>query len=262
MSGMNWIIYRLAQDQSIYFEVLDSSAVSTGGRLTGLAFDTAGLTAYYVHHITTPTAITLTELAAVNSAYSEGGFIEIDATNMPGLYRLDIPNSVYDDVESLVITLQGAANMVPVSIFIQLVYINPQDNIRAGMEALPNAFAGANDGLPTSNVGKTSFNDLSAADVRAAVGMASANLDTQLTTIDDYIDTEVAAIKAKTDLIPGTTDGYTWAQHLALQSAALLGKASGMATTTATFRSANDSADRIVATVDADGNRSAVTLTP
>ena len=52
-----------------------------------------------------------------------------------------------------------------------------------------------------------------AADVRSAVGLASANLDTQFTTIDDYldteiaailaaVDTEVAAIKAKTDNLP------------------------------------------------------------
>lgn len=40
---------------------------------------------------------------------------------------------------------------------------------------------------------------LDAAGTRSAVGLASANLDTQLTAIDDYLDTEVAAIKAKTD---------------------------------------------------------------
>lgn len=43
-----------------------------------------------------------------------------------------------------------------------------------------------------------------APDIRAAVGLASANLDTQLTAIDDYIDTEVAAIKAKTDNLPAS----------------------------------------------------------
>jgi hypothetical protein len=43
---------------------------------------------------------------------------------------------------------------------------------------------------------------LDAAGVRTAVGLASANLDTQLTAIDDYLDTEVAAIKAKTDNLP------------------------------------------------------------
>jgi hypothetical protein len=45
---------------------------------------------------------------------------------------------------------------------------------------------------------------LDAAGVRAAVGLATANLDTQLGAIDDYIDTEVAAIKAKTDMIPAS----------------------------------------------------------
>ena len=54
---------------------------------------------------------------------------------------------------------------------------------------------------------------LDAAGVRSAVGLASANLDTQLSTIDDFldtevaailsaVDTEVAAIKAKTDNLP------------------------------------------------------------
>jgi hypothetical protein len=43
---------------------------------------------------------------------------------------------------------------------------------------------------------------LDAAGVRAAIGLASANLDTQLSTIDDFLDSEVAAIKAKTDNLP------------------------------------------------------------
>jgi VCBS repeat-containing protein len=38
-------------------------------------------------------AIALTDLAAVNSAYSAGGVKEVDATNMPGLYRLDLPDA-------------------------------------------------------------------------------------------------------------------------------------------------------------------------
>lgn len=43
---------------------------------------------------------------------------------------------------------------------------------------------------------------LDAAGIRTAVGLASANLDTQLAAIDDFLDTEVAAIKAKTDNLP------------------------------------------------------------
>lgn len=45
---------------------------------------------------------------------------------------------------------------------------------------------------------------LDAAGIRTAVGLAAANLDTQLTAIDDYLDTEIAAIKAKTDNLPAS----------------------------------------------------------
>jgi hypothetical protein len=43
-----------------------------------------------------------------------------------------------------------------------------------------------------------------ASSIRSAVGLASANLDTQLTAIDDFLDTEIAAIKAKTDNLPAS----------------------------------------------------------
>jgi hypothetical protein len=48
--------------------------------------------------------------------------------------------------------------------------------------------------------------DIDAA-VRAAVGLAAADLDTQLSTIDNFLDTEVAAIKAKTDSLTFTVAG-------------------------------------------------------
>jgi len=43
---------------------------------------------------------------------------------------------------------------------------------------------------------------ITAAGVRTAVGLATANLDTQLSAIAGYIDTEVSAIKSKTDNLP------------------------------------------------------------
>jgi hypothetical protein len=43
-------------------------------------------------------------------------------------------------------------------------------------------------------------------------------------------------------------------------ASALLSKASGLATTTAVYRNTTDTKDRITATVDSSGNRSAVTL--
>lgn len=55
---------------------------------------------------------------------------------------------------------------------------------------------------------------------------------------------------------------YTFDEMVKLMAAVLIGKASGLAGTTATFRNLADTADVVVATVDADGNRTAVTKTP
>lgn len=84
---------------------------------------------------------------------------------------------------------------------------------------------------------------------------------TSLDTVDDFVDTEIAAIKAKTDLIPGTQDGFTFAEYVKLSGAVACGKVSGLPGSPV-FRSMNDTSNRVTATTDADGNRSAVTLNP
>lgn len=108
-----------------------------------------------------------------------------------------------------------------------------------------------------------------------------------LNTIDDFIDTEIAAIKAKTDNLPAAPaavgdiptanqvrdaifaraysaayGSLTFDQLTKLVWAVLFGKASGLGTTIAIYRNMADTADVVTATVDADGNRSAVTLSP
>lgn len=70
-----------------------------------------------------------------------------------------------------------------------------------------------------------------------------------------------AAVDAVLDELVG--DGtLTVRQVLRVVAAALAGKLSGAATTTVTIRNVADSADVILAVVDGDGNRSAVTVTP
>lgn len=58
------------------------------------------------------------------------------------------------------------------------------------------------------------------------------------------------------EVVEGST---TFRQMMRLVASALFGKASGLGTTSAVFRDLADSKDRITATVDADGNRTAVT---
>jgi len=61
------------------------------------------------------------------------------------------------------------------------------------------------------------------------------------------------------DRANGIETSYTPRQALRLILSALVGKLSGAATTTVAIRDIGDSKDRITATVDADGNRTAVT---
>lgn len=110
-------------------------------------------------------------------------------------------------------------------------------------------------------------------------GLATASA---LTTLTGYVDTEVAAIKAKTDNLPASPaatgdipsassiasavwsyvaeGALTAVQLYRIIVAALAGKSNGGGTTSVAFRDVADSKNRVSATVDADGNRTAVTL--
>lgn len=394
----------LAGSTSVSVQVfIQDSSVSTGAGLTGLAYNTASLVASYVQPAGSRTAITLATLAAANSAWSSGGFKEIDATNCPGLYRLDIPNAALTGATHVTIHLKGAASMVPCLLEVELVAYNPFDAVRLGLTALPNAAAEAAGGLFTRGTGagqiaqdangrvsvnlvailgttltetagyiaaafKKLFNvatptaqadnlplntdytsaraakiDYLTGDAFARIGAAGAGLtavgDTRLANLDAAVSSRLASasysappsaasIRAEIDanstkldvatstrlaaasytapldstatqaaaaaaltaydpptraeatsdkdaviaavpttsqisaaiLAAGDVDGYSLEQTLKLCLAALAGKLSGAATTTITIRAADDSKDRITATVDADGARSAVTL--
>lgn len=109
-----------ATDQTINVVLLDSSS-PVGAGLTGITYGTTGLSAYYVRDRSAATAITLATLASPQAVHTDGGFVEIDSTNMPGVYRLDLPDAVVDaGVNSAVVMLKGAANMAPVWAELQL----------------------------------------------------------------------------------------------------------------------------------------------
>lgn len=84
--------------------------------LTGLAHNTSGLTAYYVRPLGSPTQINLAS-QTTTGAWTSGGFKEVDGVNMPGVYRIDIPNAVFTTgVTEAMIFLKGANNMNPLKI--------------------------------------------------------------------------------------------------------------------------------------------------
>jgi hypothetical protein len=104
---------------------VQDSTSTTGGGKTGIAFNASGLTAYYVRPAGSATAITLAT-QTVTGAWSSGGWVEVDATNLPGIYRFDIPNAVFaTGVDHAVVMLKGASGMAPVSLEYQLVGFDP-----------------------------------------------------------------------------------------------------------------------------------------
>jgi len=126
---------------------------STGLALTGVAFNASGLTAYYAIAGQAPVAITLASLAAATSAYTSGGWFELSSTNMPGLYRLDLPNACFSSGgNAVVVELAGAASMAACTKEIQIVAYDPTDAVRLGLTALPNVAQGSRGALMTDTV--------------------------------------------------------------------------------------------------------------
>lgn len=147
-----------ATSESVNLFIQDSSS-TTGAGLTGLVYNSAGLTCYYNSRRGNATAVTLATLANPDSAWSSGGFKEISSTNMPGMYRFDIPNAALVSGGSpavgryVTFMLKGATNMAPCVFELELTATNNQDSVRGGMTALPNAAAEAAGGLYTRGTG-------------------------------------------------------------------------------------------------------------
>lgn len=206
--------------------VQDAAATSPGEAITGLAYNTASLTAYYkINGTGTATAITLATQTATG-AWSSGGFVECDATNMPGLYRLDVPNAAIATAGEVAITLQGAADLAAHTVTVQLTAVDFYDSVRAGMTALPNAAADAAGGLPISDAGgldlDTLLGYLTAAVATAAELAKVPKSDstvtwnsTALASINAEVDTALSDYDAptNTEMVAAFTEikGATWA---------------------------------------------------
>lgn len=120
------------------------------------------------------------------------------------------------------------------------------DETLVTLAALVDAIKAKTDGLPASPADQSA--------VEGAITAATAGLATGA---------EVAALNDITvaDIIAGIREGSLDLQEmLRVILAAAAGKASGGGTTEVTFRDQADTKDRIVMTVDEDGNRTAVTV--
>lgn len=142
--------------------VLKAWVPSTGLEKADLAYNTSGLTAKYTRVGSTPTTITLA--TATQGTYTSGGFVVVNAA--AGTYELGVPNAALNaGVDYVTIDLYGVTDCVISSYHIDITGSDPR----------------------------------AAALVAGSGGVATqASVDA----VDDFLDTEVAAIKAKTDNLP------------------------------------------------------------
>lgn len=157
-----------ATDQTIDVFIMNNTS-STGSGLTGLVFNSAGLTCYY-RKGATGTMISLSLVTqTVSGTHTDGGFAEIDVTNAPGMYRLDLSDTVVAAKPYVTVFIKGAANMAPLPVELQIVGYDPFDGTRLGLTALPNAAAAASGGLFIRGTGAGAIN-------QTANGMVDVNV--------------------------------------------------------------------------------------
>ncbi len=111
---------------SVYFYIVGDAGHATPGEpVTGLLFSDieTGGSASYVRQGAARTDLTLVTLASASAAHTDGGFILVDDTNMPGLYRCDFPDAAFAtgvDQVFLQIVVAAANNAVAAPILVDI----------------------------------------------------------------------------------------------------------------------------------------------
>lgn len=142
------------------------------------------------------------DLASLTAAHSDWGWEEVSSTDHPGLYRLDIADAVFaSGAWEAVVTITDASgsDFYAHDIGFRLVAFNAQDGVRLGLTALPNAAADAAGGLPISDAGGLDLDAQIGTKINDILTDTGATLDGKINTIDDFLDTEIAAILAAVD---------------------------------------------------------------
>lgn len=132
---------------------IQDSSSSTGAGL-GSLIHTSSIVGGYVREGGTGVALAVDEDVATEGTYqapSTAAHVRIGtpANMRTGTYELHFHNDLFAaGANTVSITLGGASNMADLTIEVQLTDWDPNDAVRGGMTALPNANAGDNGGLP------------------------------------------------------------------------------------------------------------------
>jgi hypothetical protein len=171
--------------------ILDSTS-TTGAGKTGLT--NASVTAFYFRPgdtSTTGRAITLS--AGTLGTWSSGGFIQVSATDMPGLYEIGIPNAIFAAGANHAVVMIKGTGIAPVLLEYDLVAYDPLDGVRLGLTALPNVASGSAGAIITSGTGTAQLNVSSGNVAGSVASVATGGITSGSFATDSITSTAIAA---------------------------------------------------------------------
>lgn len=188
------IVKKGSTDRSVAIRIVDSG---DGTPETGVVFNTSGIDLWYRREGEAKTSITEATLAALTTAHTDGGFLHVG----DGSYRLDLPDAAFATGANHVDVGGTVTGMVVLGGRVRLVNYDPEDTVRLGLTALPNAAADAAGGLPISDAGGL--------DLDAKLANTHEITAARMGALTDWIDGGrldliIDAIKAKTDQLTFT----------------------------------------------------------
>jgi len=268
MPALHDIVKKGSTDRSVTLTIIDST---TGAKKTDVVYNSSGIDLFYRREGAAATSITEATLAALTTAHADGGFLHIAA----GEYRLDLPDAAFATGANYVDFGGAVTGGIIIGGRVKLVNYDPEDTVRLGLTALPNAAAEASGGLYTRGTGAGQINQdangrinanavaqggtsLTARDIGASVLLSPGTGTGQVNLTSGSVPVTNLTVAASTTLATGTHNpqgGDTYARLGAPAGASTAADIAAVKTQTAAIETdTQDIQSRLPAALTADGN--------
>ena len=183
--------------------ILDSTSTTGAGKT---ALTNASVTAFYFRPgDTSTTSRSITLSAGTLGTWSSGGFIQVNATDMPGLYEIGIPNAIFAAGANHAVVMIKGTGIAPVLLEYDLVAYDPLDGVRLGLTALPNVASGSAGAIITSGTGTAQLN-VTSGNIAGSVASVATGGITSGSFATDSITSTALATTAVAEIADGVWD--------------------------------------------------------
>lgn len=177
------IVKKGSTDRSVTVRIIDDT---TGLAEEAVEHNSSGIALWYRREGEAKTSITPVSLASLTTAHADGGIEHID----DGDYRVDVPDAAFSAGANHVDIGGTVSGMIVLGGRVRLVDYDPESSSDLGLSNLDAAMTSRQPSGPvtvSTNNDKAGYSlasgPLDAAGVRSAIGLASADLDTQIGTL-------------------------------------------------------------------------------